>query len=105
MIQFKVETTEHNLRVLHDYIKLNNNIFFKRYSSFKKTFDAAIAPMYPLLHPTTLESIETSNIKRKLDLQLTIGDASIKGDPFDMFAKIHFKSTFYSYKSLILKYI
>lgn len=61
--------------------------------------------MYPLLHPTTLESIETSNIKRKLDLELTIGDASIKGDPFDMFAEIHFKSTFYSYKSLILKYI
>lgn len=60
--------------------------------------------MYPLLHPTTLESIETTNIKRKLDLQLTIGDASIKGDPFDMFAEIHFKSTFYSYKSLILKY-
>lgn len=51
------------------------------------------------VHPSTCE---TSNIKWKLNLQLTIEEgASIKGDPRDMFAEIHFKSALYSYKELL----
>lgn len=55
------------------------------------------------LHPLTWE---TSNIKWKLNLQLTIEEgASIKSGPCDMFAEIHFKSALYSYKEELLRYI